>query len=1334
MLANMFLLVLWIVAWIAAEGSFTELIETNRREERVALAKLLNSTGSGHITPASFADTACPVCIPPMVIGGGIAAAVAGIAGLGLAGFGMGAIGGVLGMGALKSMGAFDSHKMRRRKKDERLPCESTEPLDTNDKDCFSYRWDKLIWYFPRHSFLKRLDRVTITAQDELAAMGRQIFLANEKNEDSAFGFGGSYLHPSRNKGLFFESQFLTAVTQFLESVMNRDLHELQRTQSGQDDDAVSDVKELRGEIIQEFADLHAAVVEVLDKQKASHDFNEGRMNQRATALLRDRVIDLITGQQLATENLIDVGRDATVTSSQFRTAAKDNEWNAAQMEKAGNQLERRLISATDDLKLRAETREIEAVGKVLDKFHVEKERLDHDASELVYAFSEATNDEQSRANTLLTQLVKPRVAGLIMNVTDLDKFVGESELKTTNVLGEKASNFSTSLAVEERKILNTTKDGEQAIRSTQRFLEWLVTDADLASLLSDKSAFDVDLRAQLDEVKQTALKLTSSGSGMSKGAIAAIVGAIGTASTDARGMLQMGESEYNTRISEIMRMVGVDSFNASGLFRNVTSSLAFTSTKADRQVGESYDAFFADAPGVGTKLLSAADSLAKAVRSHTEGDKKLLLADVAGVDGAIADGGAIVDRAIANARIPQILASNASISSEERMTRNAQKLTAAGRGIDSSVLSTSEFIDLFSENSKAELSSLARVLAAAADDTGNVMANKAALTQQAVSAALVDTVYGPHGLDATTKSVIREILNRQKRVNQLSADSQNQAKAAVSSTGSAMQSLQRLARQTETDPSEREREKLAELVGEQLTRLTGKEAVEFSKNSETFVGTLETVSGYVTALQAGRKLDVQHEQERIANDAKSIATAAAALGNVMGNIVDSVDDIATESRVQERMHDGVSAFETEMKELFGISVADVRALTYRFIDMKQIVASGVDNVTSALRREVMELPEELTNGTVAAEERIRFFDSDLRNKLRVARERLAPAVNETERLEATQSIVLLTKIQAVQEGLRQADIQIRAGIGSAVNTSGEHALDLHHRVTELMEDVVAVSARVDGVETAVVEKQILEISKSIKPLLAIVGDEERQAAAESALEQSVWFRKSQADATHRETGIRDAVSQMSSVAAKTFNATEVLAETSRGLMKRFAESHADGSSGLSELAQRVLSEVMDKSTAIESNATLSEAESVERTAAVTYAMDQFHTLWRELAMALRKQAMAIRASDSEWLNRTLLESARLQTGASRTWTHVSGDLRSFLNFASAVGEEESRVEEVMDADLHQQRLSLEKSNQQRFSSMLNLTAALGQAIDSAAHTSASTAEQVQTMIDTTFY
>lgn len=187
----------------------------------------------------------------------------------------------------------LNSHKDRRRKADSSGSCESKDPLDTNDPDCFAARFSMLVSYYGVDTKLKKLDRQVVQGASEAEGLVGSIITTAGRSEKIIFGSAGS--------GLITDSETLTSAAKQLQQASVASTDALYSEMMKATDTSINDVRELKLVLTDGLNNLTASVDQVAKKQATVAAVRASQLTTQASKVLR---ADVATVQQVT----VDVG------------------------------------------------------------------------------------------------------------------------------------------------------------------------------------------------------------------------------------------------------------------------------------------------------------------------------------------------------------------------------------------------------------------------------------------------------------------------------------------------------------------------------------------------------------------------------------------------------------------------------------------------------------------------------------------------------------------------------------------------------------------------------------------------------------------------------------------------------------------------------------------------------------------------------------------------------------------------------------------------------------------------------------------------------------------
>ena len=1298
--------------------------------ERAALIQLLNVTGMQHVDPESL------VQIPPLLIAGGIAAAVAavGIAVIGTIG---------LTLGLMAAFGVFNSHKDRRRKKDTNLPCESTNPLDTNDKDCFVYRWDKMVWYFSYHAHLKRLEKINVQGADEATALWAKTMTLNEQHENQIYGHAGTFLRPSKSSGIFHEASVLKSGAEQLNEAGIASIETLYRTLESATEDSFSDVRELKDNIAKAYSSLTDDVALVMKKQDRNAQLNAGTMNKAGTKILSDSVDTVLGSQKTSTETMIDVARTGNGKIKEVEGITKDLGARLDDGEDFAEKAAERIEARNATFRVNLDSAIDHTLKEITTKAEDSQKHVSDELRLLTTEFRGQTIGEVKRSTVDLknaTSAVRQRSQALAD--------AADSQIVTALVSGQSTvfkqgtSNVTTLLGDLQTSILKKTQDGTHTTSDLGNTAAVLSTEAN-----SETKSVDGQSRetiSYVDEgvrsIKQRVVQALQS-QGVSKDGIDSLMQALNGAQTDASKSLKTGENEYVGDVSDVLNKLGTNGLASSASVGNLMRLISTGAGKTGADLTQQLDYALVDSKSKGAALLSrlsgagidltklssmAGSELKKlgpeilaAVRGEN-GDVSRLLAGVGGSD-------LIRSRLLSDERVGFTTATGIRESSKSALSA----LQNARAGLSS----LDAFVGAVSEGSSGSVAELATALAGGDESARAVISgelNKALLLTKS------STTPGEVNLKQIVRSALKEIERKNPEISRIVNENINGKTRTLDKSRLLISSAQALNQQTD-EVIGKTGQKQSDLVGSYKNRLADISGADGSKPAvlngisaadidQTTIGTVLKSEVDLRKKQIGQRTDESATQLRVIQDSTgTIIIDMKKLERELGLIVGS---------------DSAASIANELNRLTSATTNDdsisgqLNRLSSSLSVMKTTTASAISNVSSALQAEILQLPLAVISGTAALERDMRLVSSDLEAKIRQTKEALATAQTEEERQAAIRGLIVLGKLQAVQQGVLQADYELRKRLAAGETT----AMNDDKNVQAAMATVLgAISTLTGGIEAAkldarkqssTVSSSVSDIYTSLRSMVLSTNESVTASAAQTALAGAIAFASEQERTQQRDfQAVRLGQFATETSSSQWMSNTNAVTEISR-MLDELNSTSAQSSVGISDRVDQVLRDVSLAASATRNNATGGENDVLTQLALVRMAMASFMSLWNEYALAVDDRQTAIVRGDHEFLASVETDMKRELIRGERIVNSTGVELDSFVHIVNEATSAESDFESSVFADLRSLRSDLDGINSRRNAQVINNSDHLDDAINVRTKEEANRLEQIDSVLD----
>ena len=1217
---------------------------------------------------ASFIETACPPCVVPVAaavtVGGGltlsvgltvtlIALAAAGIIGGGsIAGIGAGLSGGLMGV-LLGKSGIFNSHKDRRRKMDSELPCESYDPLDTNDHDCFVLRWNKINWYFPFHKNLNRMERLVVSGENELENLAYNVLRKLDDLRRKIFGVSGTFVKPARDYGMIHDVALLGKVVDHLQERTAKIGERFEAVEDGADSMASSDASKIGSYFMEALREFRTDVLNVLGSQAASKNKNQASMNWEATKALVRALDDILAVQKESGFQLGYANKKERVAVASAIRAYKDQVESLNVIDNQAEKVDRQIRDRTQLLRDAIDLDLAGSVSRIDDRSTRSNRDARSQLEDTVFTLGESTKKQISDQRNLwlnLTHASMNRAHGIAADAFD---HVSSQLLDLENrVLNLKVQNVSETIHAADLELLKKAKAQDAALTTVSRFIAWLMQDSEPQDVRSMEARFESDIQTELDSIQTAVDGLVGSNKSISKEGIAAIVAAIAAASKDSKSVLKMGESAYVSKVSEIMKLLGVNSFDAAGLFKKITKVVQPTQARGEPVLSRSLSGLFSSVDAMGGEMNRVTDTYNKQVVD--------ILSDIS--TRAIRGDHMLSEWLSRDNKVRFSDGSYEVLNGAGRAESTANTLINSMLGIGTSSDLLAVMLSLYSMSSGSSFASLASALAQSDEDL---------LTDLQSDLNKTGNVRIPSLTLPSSLSDVRYTLNRP--VDPLDFQSEKESLGSVAGLLNALQAETAGTNQSLFSLNAKARSNMIEAL--KSIDLESADAVSKYRaqfGSAMYDGTLESVGHFAQALLTQRRLDSERKGKELESDSRNIQSVSTSLAKVISALVQGVRNLEENSGIEwSSRFDSVEALNRAVGNLFSLTSGNLTDLYRRLAMMKNTVQEGILNFTSAVQSEIESLPAMIVNGSEEAVRDIVQSEASLDEKLRAAREAEAVAKSHMARIDAERALEVLTKLKAIQSGLAEADQQVRQEIGNISSSPNFRGIDM-------IQKVIAETANRIGVDDVNrVAESVNRISSVINPMIAEVVSEFQAEASMNTVKSVVDWSHASLDSKLKLT--RFATTFAGNVTAKYENKTSREMQQYERLVNEVSSTEP---LGVSESIGSVLRDVRLGRTELKSTVNSSVADIAAQQASVRMSLSAFLKLWREFLVVTQKKARIMVRNDQESLNKTTMDAMEVVRDGLVRVSRMNENIENLKSVTEIVGKEAAESESVWTSEI----------------------------------------------------
>ena len=484
----------------------------------------------------------------------------------------------LMAVGMMSHAGVFNSHKDRRRQKDKTPACESSNPLDTTDDDCYTARWNLMVGYFPAHLGLKRMDNKIVAGEAEVEKLWGAASSGMANNKASLSGPSGNVIE---------EAAVLTKAAAMLSRAFRDALISLGHTKETMSSNASSDVKEMKNITTVAFSALKDNVTDITAKEDASVTRNAVRMNQRASSVLRTAVAGLLDAERNVSFSV--VGGVEKLEKVKMTTVSN--------LTALGSRIKDDLATKAESIKESIDTQLSDMKTGFTDKSDRVAAAFEKGNERMIEKSSSITSELKSRSKTQWADtktdwdsmsssgLARARNSTVIVGLGDASYALKLAASKLADKTNEGTSHVENFFA----KSVNSTKALFNKVRSTAD-----ETDQSTADTKATADAIGADIRVPL-----------AVGGPPN---VSTLMNSLGKEQSEAQTGILSTEASYTDTVSDSLKNQGKAGETAEGKLGKLETDIQSGATSSESTVKSASKTFFDKAHK--TTLMDALDTL----------------------------------------------------------------------------------------------------------------------------------------------------------------------------------------------------------------------------------------------------------------------------------------------------------------------------------------------------------------------------------------------------------------------------------------------------------------------------------------------------------------------------------------------------------------------------------------------------------------------------------------------------------------------------------------------------------------------------------------------------
>ena len=1049
--------------------------------------------------------------------------------------------------------GLFSSKNSRRRSSDTEPPCESVNPLDTNDQDCSVTRWNEIVSYYPFHKTLQKKDKDVIMAIDQVGQLAADVLRVTDSHHEALFGNTGS-------EGLIREAAILRNASRQLQAAG------IAAADGGYDqlltvltEPSIDDVKNLKLILATAFADLKGAAENVTKREQLSADLHNNLMNKRATVALNDavdtihkKVVNVSATVGIGGASLTVVQKAATANVTRVQSALSDV---ADLVATTGNALEDIGVKAGEAREKRIEeSREIVSANGA--------QIASTEAKQYTQLRTQLESESATSMNRTRNLLKNASLAAIesgmeTANATDLNV---ESVLRTgvSNAIGQSASGVSVtlndardSIGEESEKATNVAHDVSDAGAAQASEVQSAVV-----GVMQDSAAVRSASQADIRDANVEAASLLSSLSQDQQSTFDQIVTLLNSQQLNSSAQLSQSENAYSASIVDFLRSIGTAGSEGQQSLTDILALVQSGQLKTMADVQLQFDSVVADSKAKANSLMKQVGTAGSQITDAGSQVGTELNRTADAVVDSIVTGSGNTRQALSDAS-DSLSATSAKLgaSGRDREKYNQQRF-GQSRGVLDGMLHSAAALSGQGEDVDRATSAVADVEGQqVADQLFGLSTNDDSMEKSIIQEVIakreqmrsqLNALHFGDDAKASWESAEKPIAERIDLIGRMASEMQSDTGESLGVVGSMRNQLglvderidnltRRVEGQTDSVRSTISTHWLTMQSGLNLTGLNLQSTAEQSSAEAAKAGN-EFLSEYLN----NHRRAIQDSLEQ-ANQATAAGEQSSGSGLVIARqIADALESFVDEAESTQRSL--VSQIPTE----FGVTAVDRTMIDPEKAELESQVAETM----STIRSEMMRLPQALRDGFAEVQSEVQVRSTDLSNRILALRDNLNASIERPE--DVIRELVVSTKLQHLQRGVLDADKRIR----EQIQTERENVNEARYHQVKLIRSMIKQLTQLGERDDQSAELHPLE--STVMDLGAEAGRLVNDAVSETESDAALGLLSSVSRLSRPAANLTDEISSHASVVNKTEHIrAAVEASVERGIQSGAARLEA---------------------------------------------------------------------------------------------------------------------------------------------------------------------------------
>ena len=1236
-------------------------------------------------------------------------------------------------------------------------PCESSGSSDATNSDCYDRRWGMLTSYFPTHVELVRGDiKLIMTEFDAETQMNENL---NQLDRDISIlaGNPGTMAKPSKRDGVIHESQLLTNASSQLQAASIAAIDALYDSVINMTQISIDGTKELKTNIASAYADLMKQVKASAQRQSYSAGNNTAKMLSQGNSAFSSSVagasrmldrfgknVDSATNKQSTVANTISTG--TSKVSSGLSDAAdpiaelQDNvEQSVAD---AASKTADKIGSATDNVANAGDDKAGQVAGA---------------GTKYNEAFAGQTSDAAAAA-TGQWQNATTAAANKTSSVTDtLGGKVSDASASVQNNMNNVSNTASGVISNGTARIQTLSNDATTASKDMSGSVNALSGTVNTQASQVGTTSTSVQSNAQTSatDAKKKIAQMVTELSQKSGQSVQSIIQALNAAQGDAQTQALNAQGNSQQAMAQFLDQMGNDNGKIATAMSDLTQMISTSKSAATQQLTGSFNGVDATAQSAQSALGSQMNSAGTAVNRAATGFAATAGAISNNFGNQLNSGSATTVNAVkgfaTNSMKTRQQLLDSMLSSSSAMTDTADDFSQSLDDLTGGMDSLGEQTSAANKALGATTDGMDNSVAALADGLAGSDDQVAAGIASAAQASGTDlNSFGQQFMGKSGSEMkklwakISGILAQKEKENdKVTFGIEQGEKLALDQSGNLVMMGQGM--KSALDDLLSNSGNKAKLSHDgflsKISLMNGKDnsaIAELSALNNQYKGdAFGDVSNQLTQLLNGRSnyfsnqfTDQRAQIDRLSNQ----VVDATAHGRKLNRVI--ADILKTSSESRGGVSDRVMALLGLTENQAGSFQAKIDQVSKQLYAIKKQSRLGLQELSNTIQQEVLKIPSIITSGAVRLQNDFDLAASDLDNNIVKLKEKLATAQSDEEREEANQGLIVLNKMKAIQEGVSEADSNLRkqiqanayGGLISSENVDGAMTAVLG-AMTALNAEMETKHAAVQS-DTETIGKQTATLVNGMNMLISSTSDNLAQQAANAAVESR--FNLNLAEARNK---VR-AASAINSVTSSLDKFNEQHSNASndesgvRSDIDRMTETAKTASVALNERINDVLGHVLASSEKLKQSSVEGEGDVLTRLALVRMAMSQFLGLWNEYVQTMDRKFTKFNSNDDEFITQMDADLRARLVNAERSFSASQAEVLSLKQNVEAAMKAQDDYELSFSSRTADIKSNLKDLNALQEQSNLDSNQKLNDLVAFEASTDSQTKDSIKSMLD----